>query len=104
MRHEYLAGAPVEWREGVVDEALVLVESIGERFCEAELYRLKGEMLWRHGTLSPWPGAEACFQQGLTLARRQRAKSWELPGCHKPGTPMAYQGKYQAAHDLLAPI
>jgi predicted ATPase/DNA-binding winged helix-turn-helix (wHTH) protein len=58
----------------VLDDALVRVESAGERCYQAELYRLKGELL-RAGD----PGdAEACFEQSLAAARRQQALSLEL--------------------------
>src|SRR5262249_34752035 len=58
-------------------EALTLVEQNQERFYEAELYRLRGELLLRQAVLDA-PQAEACFQQALDIARRQQAKSWEL--------------------------
>ena len=57
-------------------EALALVEAHGERFYEAELYRLRGEIALK--TQAACGTAVASFQQALTVARRQQAKSWEL--------------------------
>jgi len=53
-----------------VVEALAFVERTEERYYEAELYRLKGELLLQ---LSPdkQSEAEACFHQGLNVARKQ---------------------------------
>jgi hypothetical protein len=65
-------GASVE-ALAVVDEALGAVARTGERLCEAELYRLKGELLLKH----PVPAeqeANACFRQGIDIARGQNAK------------------------------
>jgi len=60
----------------VVDEGLALIERIGEGYLEAELHRLKGELLLaqRGGKAR----AEACFRRAIDVARRQQAKSWEL--------------------------
>jgi DNA-binding SARP family transcriptional activator/predicted ATPase len=58
-----------------LDEALALVDETDERYCEAELYRLKGELLLARGDEA---GAEAGFHQAIEVSRRQRAKSWEL--------------------------
>jgi len=59
----------------VINSALALVEQTGERYYEAELRRLKGELLVAQGNEA---GAEACFMEAISVARRQNAKSWEL--------------------------
>jgi predicted ATPase len=79
------------------------VHKTAERFCEAELYRLKGELLLvrsaeNHGK------AEACFQQALTVARRQQAKAWELRAATSLSRLWQHQGKRQEAYDLLVPV
>jgi predicted ATPase len=57
-------------------EALAQMEATGERFYEAELYRLKGELLLaQEGTRQKLQEAETCFRQALDTARRQQAKS-----------------------------
>ena len=48
--------------------------------------------------------AEACFQQALTIARRQQAKSWELRAAMSLSRLWQQQGKRAEAYALLAPI
>ena len=76
----------------------------GERYCEAELYRLKGELLLAGCPRSSSAEAEACFQQALAIARRQQAKSWELRAAMSLSRLWQQQGKRAEAHELLAPI
>jgi predicted ATPase len=85
----------------LVDEALVLVEATGERWCEAELHRLKGELLLSVAA-DQAPEAEACFQHALTIARSQHAKSWELRAAMSLSRLWGQQGKRDAARELLA--
>jgi predicted ATPase len=83
-------------------EALAIAHTIGDRYWEAELYRLKGELLLRQA--SPTAEAEACFRQALDIARRQQAKALELRAATSLSRLWRQQGKRTAAHDLLAPI
>ncbi len=67
----------------VLNEAMAVAHNHGERFYEAELWRLKGELLLRQAAetgMQPDPPAEAetCFRQALSVARRQGAKALEL--------------------------
>jgi predicted ATPase len=87
----------------ILAEALALVDHTGERYWEAEIYRLKGELLLQQA-VSDAPQAEACFQQALAIARRQQAKSWELRAAMSLGRLWQQQGKRQAAYNLLAPV
>jgi DNA-binding winged helix-turn-helix (wHTH) protein/tetratricopeptide (TPR) repeat protein len=64
-----------------VEEALYLSKRSGIRLCDAELYRLKGELLWQRMTLAEnlqLPEVESCFDQAIMIARQQKAKSFEL--------------------------
>jgi serine/threonine protein kinase/predicted ATPase len=66
---------------GILDEALLLVEQTDERFFEAELHRLRGELHLqglRAPTRESSAPAEAAFRQALEVSRRQDAKSLEL--------------------------
>ena len=86
-----------------LSEALALVEKTGERYYEAELHRLKGELLLQHAAPEV-SHAETCFQQSLAIARRQQAKSLELRAAMSLSRLWQQQGKRAEAHDLLAPI
>jgi class 3 adenylate cyclase/predicted ATPase len=86
-----------------VSEALNLVETHGERWWEAELYRLQGELLL---TSAGNGEARACarFERALDISRQQKAKSLELRAATSLARLRAKQGKRAQAHDLLAPI
>src|SRR5262249_618895 len=68
---------------------------------EAELHRLRGELLLQHAVAQPGE-AEACFQQALAVARRQQAKSLELRAAMSLARLWQQQGKRAEAHQLLA--
>jgi len=65
------AGVPV------VDEALAIMNQSDERLREAELYRIKGELLLAVPT-AQHAEAEACFRHAIATARQQQAKFLEL--------------------------
>jgi predicted ATPase len=87
----------------VLAEALAIVVKNGERSCEAELHRLKGELLLQQAVPDA-PQAKACFHAALDIARRQQAKSLELRAAMSLARLWQRQGKRAAAHALLAPI
>ena len=60
-----------------VDEGLDCAARSGERWAEAELFRIRGHLLREKG-LDEAAHAEKCFTQALEIARRQQAKSYEL--------------------------
>jgi predicted ATPase len=60
-----------------LDEGLAIAEKNDERFQEAELYRLKGELLLAEST-DHAAASEGFFCQAIETARRQRSKAWEL--------------------------
>jgi class 3 adenylate cyclase/predicted ATPase len=84
----------------LLDEALEHCDRSGQRWCEAELYRAKGELLRAYDVSQ----AEACFQRSLPIARRQRAKLWELRAACSLGRLWRDQGRGKDAGDLVAPV
>ena len=85
-----------------VAAGLKAVEKAGGGSLEAELYRLRGEaLLAGAGTASE---AETAMQQGIAVARRQNAKSWELRGAMSLARLRRQQGRPQEAAALLVPI
>jgi len=104
LAEAYGKGGQAEEGLCCVAEALVVIESTGEGYHEAEIHRLKGELLLMQGGAAAAAQAEACFHRALALARRQGAKSHELRG----GTSLARlwraQGRLREARKLLAPI
>jgi class 3 adenylate cyclase/predicted ATPase/energy-coupling factor transporter ATP-binding protein EcfA2 len=84
-------------------EAHTLMEQQEERWCEAEVYRLRGVLLLRQTMPQP-EEAEACFRQAIDIARRQEAKSLELRAVMSLSRLWQSQGKRAEAHELLAPV
>ena len=82
---------------------MTAVETTKERWCEAELNRIAGEIALK----SPKPDAakaEAHFERALAVARQQQAKSWELRAAMSLARLWRDQGKVQQARELLAPV
>jgi predicted ATPase len=86
-----------------ISEAMDMVETTKERQWEAEVNRIAGEI----ALASPQrdeAAAEAYFERALSIARQQRAKSWELLASTSLARLWRDQGKRTEARDLLAPI
>jgi len=82
---------------------MTAVETTKERWYEAEISRIKGEIALR----LPERGssqAEAYFERALTVARTQQAKSWELRASISMARLWRNQGKRNEARDLLTPV
>jgi predicted ATPase len=86
----------------VVAEAFQLIEKTSERLWEAELLRLKGELLLQLRGSASQNEAEACFERALELARQQRAKAWELRSATSLCRSWLARGKPREAHNLIA--
>jgi predicted ATPase len=84
-------------------EALAQAHTTGEAWAEAELHRLKGELLLSWST-DHQGEAEGCLRQALAVSRHQEAKSWELRAATSLSRLWQQQGKRAEAHELLAPI
>jgi predicted ATPase len=88
-------------------EALAAVDSTGERWYEAELYRLKGQLRLQSQVPSPKSQveeAEACFLKAIEIARKQQAKSLELRAVMSLSRLWQQQGKKEEARQMLAGV
>ena len=86
-----------------IDDAIDRVERSNEKWCEAEVHRIAGEIALK----SPAPDTEKAqkyFERALTVARQQQAKSWELRAATSMARLWRDQGKRDQALDLLAPV
>jgi predicted ATPase len=93
----------VEEGLAVLAKALGLVDKNEERVWEAELYRLKGELLLKQAVADEHQ-AETCFRQALDVARCQEAKSLELRVATGLSRLWQRRGKRSEAYQLLAPV
>ena len=82
---------------------MTTVQTTKERWCEAEVDRVAGEIALK----SPEPDAakaQEYFERALAVARQQQAKSWELRAAMSLARLWRDQGKPQQARELLAPV
>jgi predicted ATPase len=89
------------WR--CIGEAMTASETTKEGWYQAEINRIAGEL----ALVSPSPDtvkAAAYFQRALTIARKQKAKSWELRATMSMARLWCDQGKRDEARELLAPV
>ena len=89
------------WR--CVGEAETVVKTTGERWWEAEISRVAGDIALLTSDHDA-ANAEGYFQRALTIAREQQAKSWELRAAMSLARLWRGQGKVQQARELLAPV
>jgi class 3 adenylate cyclase len=84
-----------------IDDAIETMERSKEKWCEAEVNRIAGEIALK--SLAPdSEKAEAYFDRALTVARQQQAKSWELRAAMSMARLWRGQGKREEARELLA--
>jgi predicted ATPase len=95
----------------VLAEALVAAESRAERFWEPDLHRLRGEVLWRRGRRREGDArrkaaaeAEKSLRRAISLARRLRAKSFELRATVRLASLWRSLGRDRAAHRVLTSV
>jgi class 3 adenylate cyclase/predicted ATPase len=86
----------------VLAEALAVASKNGDLMYEAEIYRLKGELLLASSRGENRREAESCFRRAIEIARRQGAKSWELRAVTSLSRLLQEQGQNDEARRMLA--
>ena len=91
-----------------LDQALSIISQTGEHLWEAELHRIRGELLLTQ-THPPTVNAQseaamACFQKALLIARQQQAKSLQLRAVMSLSRLWRQQGRREDTRVILAPI
>jgi class 3 adenylate cyclase/predicted ATPase len=84
-------------------EAIAGIETSKEKWHEAEIYRIAGEI----ALLSLQPDrakAETCFHQALAIARAQGSRSWELRATMSQARLWGDQGRRREGRDSLASV
>ena len=87
----------------ILDQAHAMIEATEERFWEAEVSRLRGEMLATPALGNP-AEAEGHFVQAMNIARRQQARSLELRAATSLGRLWRQHGRRADARAMLAEI
>ena len=101
LAEAYLAAQQPEKGLQLVSEAAEIVEATQTRCDEANMYRVRGELLMMTGDAS---AAERSFRQSLAVARRQDAKFWELRTALAVARRWSDQGRRAEAYQLLVPL
>lgn len=84
-----------------IDDAAKAVESRGDRWFEAEIHRIRGELLLSGGDQHE---AETCYRRAVAVARGQSARLFELRAANSLGRLWRDQEQFDRARNLLAPI
>lgn len=86
-----------------IERALDECEETAQGWCDAELWRVHGEICWYDGH---GDAAEAvqCFERSLELARGRGARLWELRAAVSLARLWQVQGEADKALGLLAPV
>ena len=88
-----------------IDRGLQAVNANDDRWYEAELYRLRGELLLADGSgCTAMVRAEECFASARAIAAQQGAKAWELRAATSLARLWQQRGKRAEAHQLLSDI
>jgi predicted ATPase len=85
-----------------ITEAIAAADQFQIRPYEAELHRLKGELLLL--TDAPHSDAEDLMRRAIAIAQRQEAKGWELRAATSLARLLRKQGRITEARDTLAPV
>jgi predicted ATPase len=86
-----------------IEDAIGKVQRSNEKWCEAEVHRIAGEIELKSQDTNP-EKAEAYFNRALAVSRAQQSKSWELRAAMSMARLWRDQGKRDEARDLLAPV
>jgi predicted ATPase len=85
----------------LVNEGITLVDLSGERWCEAELFRIKGELL---RMLGEDVEAETAFRHGMAVAHGQEAKLLELRAALSLARLWPTNSRPREVKQLIAPL
>ena len=85
-----------------LEQALAHVKTSGEHFGEADIFRIKGDLLLLSGGTDD--EVEDCYRQSMDISKHQNAKSWELRTAMSLARLWQRQGKQTEARVLLAEI
>jgi predicted ATPase len=111
LAEAFMRARRIEESLSYLDEALTIISRTGERYYEAEIYRLKGALLLQFAACDQPSSAsgqhaevEACFQKAIEVARRQQARSLELRATMCLARLWRQQGKLAEALQTLTDI
>jgi predicted ATPase len=99
----YTQSARFEDAHKALNEGLAIAEKNDDRCHEAELYRLKGELLLAESS-DEGTAAEGCFRQAIETARNQQSRAWELRATMSLARLWQRQARREEARTTLAAV
>jgi predicted ATPase len=96
-----LRASQIETGLEIIAEALAYIERTEERWYEAEVWRIYGELMLQKGDAER---AEECFRKAIAIAQKQQAKSLELRATVCLARLWQQHGKQHDAHSVLSEI
>ena len=119
VNHPFFAGfrpiflpqiAEQELRAGRADQAMATIERAADetakqdnRFCEPDIFRLRGEILLAQSRANN-AEAEAAFRKAMTMAAQQSCRPLELRAATSLARLLGDSGRVTEARDALAPV
>ncbi len=98
----YTRAGRFEEAASTLDEALTVAERNDERFFDAELYRLKGELMLAE--CGEPDAAEGLFQKAIEIARQHQSKAWHLRATLSRTRLLQQQGQGTEARTALGSV
>jgi class 3 adenylate cyclase/tetratricopeptide (TPR) repeat protein len=87
----------------ILSELIAWAEQSGQHWLDAELHRVRGELLLRHDPAS-LSGAEDAFNRALDIARHQQTTTFELRSALGLARLHNKNGRAEAVSEVLAPV
>lgn len=100
----YAAGGQVDAALQALTEAQMVADNTGERWWQAETYRLRGELLMQTGDRRDGAAVTVALQQARDVAQQQGARLWELRAAMSSSRWLSRQDQRVAARDVLRSI
>jgi predicted ATPase len=83
---------------------MAVIDRASERFYEAELHRVKGELPLQSTAQDPQSEAASCLRHDIAVAQRQQARAWELRAATSLARLYQCQGAEEQARQTLAEV
>jgi adenylate cyclase len=103
LAQDYARMGHTEEALGMLKEALAHIERTGEKVEQAEMLRLKGELLLMRDDRAMVEAAH-CFRAALEVARAQEARWWELRASTSLARLLRATGRRDEGRAMLADI
>jgi predicted ATPase len=97
-----MASGEIDAALATIDQAITASERTGQRWFDAELHRIRGDILTKRNPVDPAP-AEAAFLAAIAVAQQQKARSFELRAALSLAKLYQSTGRPTDAHDVLRP-